>query len=126
MKKFGIKKLNLRPESRASLLNQFPPQFERVAASHITLEHGELSDEEFTNINEVCVIGYQSTSYLEVLVVSINGSYTRSSDNGILHITLSTASSVVPVCSNEVLTQKLFDPLCRIPIDVTPQTQLFC
>lgn len=124
MKKFGIKKLNLAPESRALLLQQFPPQLEKVTASHITLEHGVLSDEEIA-IEDICVIGYQSTSYLETLVVAIDGSCTRNSDNGILHITLSTAPSIAPVCSNEVLLQKLFQPVCPVPITVIPETQLF-
>jgi hypothetical protein len=83
-----------------------------------------LSDDELATDN-ICVVGYQSTSYLETLVVAIDGSYTRKSDNGILHITLSTAPSVSPVCSNEVLVQKLYQPVCPIPISVTPETQLF-
>lgn len=124
MMKFGIKKLNLTPESRAILLQHFPPHLEEVIASHITLEHGVLSDDELATDN-ICVVGYQSTSYLETLVVAIDGSYTRKSDNGILHITLSTAPSVSPVCSNEVLVQKLYQPVCPIPISVTPETQLF-
>lgn len=123
--KYGIKKLTLTPESRAVLLQQFPPHLENVAASHITLEHGRLSDTDFDAIEEVNVIGYQSTSYLEVLVVSINGSYNRPSDNGILHITLSTSPSVPPVCSNEVLAQKLFQPLCHLPLQVESQVQYF-
>lgn len=121
----GLKKLTLTDSSREILLSHFPPKFPSVHATHITLEHGELSEQHY-DLNNVSVIGYQSTSYLEVLVVSINDAITRQSDKQFLHITLSTLQDIPPVCSNDVLNELLFEPLISaLPLQVELQTIQF-
>ena len=118
---YGIKKLTLTDSSKAMLLSHFPPKFTSVHATHITLEHGILSDQHY-DLHNVNVIGYQSTSYLEVLVVTINDSCTRSSDKQILHITLSTLQGISPVCSNDVLNELLYQPITiALPLQVELQ-----
>lgn len=118
----GIKQLTLTDSSREILLSHFPPKFPSVHATHITLEHGELSEQHY-DLDNVNVIGYQATSYLEVLVVSINNAITRQSDKQILHITLSTLRDIPPVCSNDVLNELLYQPLTNaLPLQVKLQT----
>ena len=91
---------------------------------HITLEYGNLSDTDYL-FSKVSVVGYQSTSYLEVLVVAIDNDCTRPFDKEILHITLSTDSGISPVCSNYVLSAKLFESKPELELDVEFQTKLF-
>jgi hypothetical protein len=123
--KFGRVFLELTEASRAKLLKHFPPKFSEVFAKHISLEHGLLSDHEY-RFKNVVVTGYQSTSYLDVLVVEVDGSCMRFSDKQVLHITLSAKPGIAPVCSNDVLSELLYQPCdLRLPLDVTLQTQYF-
>jgi hypothetical protein len=121
----GLKKLTLTDTSRDLLLSHFPPKFSSVHATHITIEFGDLSEQHY-DLHDVKVIGYQATSYLEVLVVSINNAITRRQDKQILHITLSTLHGIPPVCSNDVLNELLYQPLTNaLPLQVELQTITF-
>lgn len=123
--KYGRTYLKLSDTSRDSLLKHFPPKFSKVFAEHITLEYGLLSETDY-QFSSVSVIGYQCTSYLEVLVVAIDGNYTRHFDKGILHITLSAEPGISPVCSNYVLNAKHYEPhQPELVLDVEFQTKLF-
>ena len=122
--KYGRAFLKLTKKSREELLKHYPPRFSQVLAEHITLEYGNLSDTEYL-FSKVSVVGYQSTSYLEVLVVAIDNDCTRHFDKELLHITLSTDSGISPVCSNYVLSAKLFESKPELELDVEFQTKLF-
>ena len=125
MTNFGRAFLKLTDQSRDKLLLHYPPRFSEVFAEHITLEFGTLSDTDY-RFSKVSVVGYQSTSYIEVLVVAIDGNYTRPSDNGILHITHSAKPGINPVCSNYVLTASLFESeQPELELDVEFQRKLF-
>jgi hypothetical protein len=121
---FGIKQLKLSNESIQAIQKNFPLKYEIVLCSHITLEFGRLSDTDYQPSN-VAIIGYQETSYLQVLVVSIDGSTMRSSDKKILHITLSHKPGITPVTSNDVLENMLFEKVTPLAITVSPDTVIF-
>ncbi|HAQ48660.1 MAG TPA: hypothetical protein DCR37_06400 [Glaciecola sp.] len=121
--KIGLKKLVLSKDSRDQLLSRFPPKF-APNSKHVTLEFGPLSSND-DDVSSVTVVGYQSSSYLEVLVVEMNGSSTRRSDNKTLHITHSLKPGVPPVCSNDVLEEMLWHPISPITVEVTPKTVNF-
>jgi|GEM_PF-5086094 len=125
MIKFGHLFLELTESSREKLLKHYPPKFSEVFAKHISLEHGLLSENEY-QVSNVVVIGYQSTSYLDVLVVEIDGSCMRLSDKKLLHITLSAKPGIAPVCSNDVLTELLYQPSNqRLPLDIQLKAKYF-
>lgn len=122
---YGRCYLKLSESSKAEVLKQFPPKFSVVYASHITLEHGLLSNTVY-RYSDVSIVGYQSTAYLEVLVVALDGNCTRQSDKKLLHITLSTLPNVPPVCSIDVLSEMLYQPVkLDLQLDVTFQSTLF-
>lgn len=122
---YGRSYLKLSESSRSEVLKLFPPKFSVVYATHITLEHGLLSDTEYRYSN-VSIVGYQSTTYLEVLVVALDGKCTRPSDKQLLHITLSTLPNVPPVCSVDVLSEMLYQPSkLDLQLDVTFHTTPF-
>jgi hypothetical protein len=123
MQQYGLKKLVISHSSREKLLATFPPLF-NAKSEHITLEFGELSMSEI-DVSKVEIVGYQKTGYLEVLVVSINGSTTRSSDKQILHCTHSLKDGIPPVCSNDVLNELLYQPVKPIKIEVSSETHYF-
>lgn len=120
----GIKKLLLTEDSKAILIKDFPPKF-NVTCSHVTIEHGFLSDEDISEIKTIHVIGYQSTGYLEVFVVSVNDSPIRQSDKELLHITHSLKNNVAPVCANDVLREMLFVPIKPMELTVEPSIVIF-
>lgn len=123
--KYGRIFLELSDSSREELLKHFPPRFSEVLAKHISLKHGLLSDHEY-RFENVVVIGYQFTSYLDVLVVEVDGNCTRLTDKKLLHITLSTKPGIAPVCSNDVLSEMLFQPCdLRLALDVELQVKYF-
>jgi hypothetical protein len=119
----GIKKLLLTEDSRSILMNAFPPKF-NVACSHVTIEHGFLSDEDISEIKTIHVIGYQSTGYLEVFVISVNGNPIRKTDKELLHITHS-LNNVAPVCANDVLRELLYEQIEPMELTVEPSIVLF-
>jgi hypothetical protein len=123
MQLFGLKKLVISQSSREKLLATFPPLY-NAKSEHITLEFGALNMSDI-DLSGVEIVGYQKTSYLEVLVVSINGSITRSSDKQILHCTHSLKDGIAPVCSNDVLNELLYQPVNPIKIEVLSETQYF-
>lgn len=120
----GIKKLTLTKQSQEKLINSFPPKF-LVACSHVTMEFGKFTDLDITHIERISVIGYQSTSYLEVLVVSVEGTSVRNNDKSILHITHSLKPNVAPVCSNYVLNELLYHKINPLELNVVPTIILF-
>ncbi|WP_338455114.1 hypothetical protein [uncultured Alteromonas sp.] len=125
MAKFGRAFLKLTDSSREKLLKLYPPRFSAVLAEHITLEHGSLTDTDY-QFSKVSVVGYQSTSYLDVLVVAIDGSCIRPFDKGVLHITLSTQPGIAPACSNYVLSVKQYEKTeSNLELDVEFQTKIY-
>lgn len=114
--KYGLKKLVLSDASRKLVLTAFPPLYETTFGKHITLEHGPLSSQE-NQCGNVEIIGYQKSSYLEVLVVSLDGSCTRDSDKQ--------KKGIPPVHSNDVLKEMLFEKISPIKIEVIPETVYF-
>lgn len=109
--------------SRAALLSQFEPQFERVICHHVTYRYGVLSTDPLPPAADIKVVGYASNDAIEALVVTVDGSEKRV-DGKIYHITLSLdPEKAKPVDSNRLLTngwEKLNSP---ISIATTPAFQ---
>ena len=98
----------LTESSREMLLKRFPPRYPDVIAHHITLSLGKGAPEHAT----IKVIGYVTDGVgLEALLVSVNGSSVRGSDNTRYHITWSIdrAAGYKPVHSNRVISENKSD-----------------
>ncbi len=101
----------LTESSRAMLLERFPARFPDVIAHHVTLSLGKGAPEHAT----IQVIGYVTDGVgLEALLVSVNGSSVRGSDNTRYHITWSIdrAAGYKPVDSNRVISENEQDIFC--------------
>lgn len=78
----------LDPESKAKILEKFPPKFSEVRGDHITYLYGVPRPVSLPSAESVQVVGYASNDVIEAVVVSIDGSTMRT-DGEIYHITLS-------------------------------------
>lgn len=110
----------LTPESRAELLEIFPPKFDRVFAHHITLLYGVNADEPVPAMpSSVEVVGYILENGVEALLCSVDGRIKRPTGSK-FHITWSLDKGRMPVASNRYVddAQMLDTP---IPISVIPK-----
>mgnify|MGYP004047763979 CR=1 FL=1 len=86
----GYTALKLSDDSRAQILEAFPPQFSNVACDHITLNFGVDQSSPLPDGEHVIeIIGHAiNKDGIEALVVTVNGQDTRK-DGSPYHITLS-------------------------------------
>lgn len=117
---------NLTETSRAKLLAEFPPQFSKVVAHHITIEFGVDNSTPLppTPVNAE-VIGYAKNEKIECVVVRIDGKTRRPVDGKLLHITLSHSEDAKPVMSNDLLMDVEYTAISPIKIEVTPTFNKF-
>lgn len=96
----------LTPESRAHVIDNFPPKYPEVIAHHVTYRFGVPKGESclYGNIVSVRVIGYAVEDGIEALVVAVNGQ-DRRPDGRFYHITLSLDRNKgkKPQMSNEMI-----------------------
>lgn len=98
---------------RARVLAAFPPTYEVVKCSHITLE---IDDETIPQDAEVVIVGHIYHDGVEALVVTVDGTSTRP-DGRTFHLTLSLAEGRASKESNDVLAAYPFEPVQPFPIE---------
>lgn len=77
------------PESRAAILERFPPRFSDVICHHVSERFGVPgSSKVMPAPAAITVVGYTSDASLEALIVTVNGTTVRP-DGSVYHITLS-------------------------------------
>ena len=94
----------LEEEARASLLEMFPPKYNKTIAHHITLEFGVGEATAIPEDAEIAIIGHvDNHDGLEALVVTVDGTAARP-DGGYYHITWSlNPLRYKPVDSNKLV-----------------------
>lgn len=108
--------LVLNDQTRATLVERFPPKYKDFIGHHITLKFGVPKDTDLPlQPRDVKVVGYASDDSLEAFVVSVDGKVNRP-DGSTYHITwsLDRSKGRKPVDSNKLLTkgyQKLDNPI---------------
>ena len=113
---------SLTPESRARVLQVFPPHFAQELARHITIRFGVFEDANLPPApTSAQVIGYVTDGEgVEALIISVDGTENRPAfDPGVFHLTLSLAPGRQPKESNLVIQQyarTVVDP--PLPLDV--------
>ena len=113
----------LSPESRAALLERFPPRFSDVICHHVTERFGVPKSRKFMPLPaEIIVVGYASDASLEALVVTVNGTTARP-DGLIYHITLSLERSQgrKPADSNRLIASNGWSKVPPLTIEAVPQ-----
>lgn len=113
----------LSPESRAAILQRFPPKFSDVICHHVTERFGVPESKKFMPAPaEIIVVGYACDASLEALVVTVNGATARP-DGMVYHITLSLERSEgrKPVDSNRLIASAGWGTVSPLTIDVLPQ-----
>lgn len=108
--------------SREALEARFPPKYPKFIGHHITYQFGVPANTEVPPPAQLKVVGrVDSGDGLEALVVSINGSTSRT-DGKTYHITWSLdPGKYKPADSNDVLASKRFTLTRAIPISATPE-----
>lgn len=96
----------LTPESRAHVIDNFPPKYPEVIAHHVTHRFGVPKGDSslYGKIVHIRVIGYAVEDGIEALVVAVNGQ-DRRPDGKFYHITLSLDRNKgkKPQMSNEMI-----------------------
>jgi hypothetical protein len=113
----------LTPESRAAILERFPPKFSDVICHHVTERFGVPGSKKFMPVPaEIIVVGYACDATLEALVVTVNGKTARP-DGMVYHITLSLERSAgrKPVDSNRLIAAAGWSSVAPLAIDAVPQ-----
>jgi hypothetical protein len=113
----------LTPESRAAILERFPPRFGDVICHHVTERFGVPGSRKFMPVPaKIMVVGYATDASLEALVVSVNGSTARP-DGSVYHITLSLERSAgrKPVDSNRLIASAGWSRVAPLEIEAFPQ-----
>lgn len=107
----------LSPQSRAKLLEAFPPQYAKVRCDHITYKFGVPKDAELPEQPKVVeVVGYiVDETGLEGFLVSIDGNTVRP-DGSKYHITLSLDQDRKSVETNDFVDEAV--AIDAIPINV--------
>jgi hypothetical protein len=110
-----------RDGERDSLLESFPPTYERVIADHVTLQAGASEDTPLPREVGAQVVGRANDgSSLECLVVEIEGTTDRP-DGSTYHITWSLGPGRMAKESNDVLRERGWQRIDRpIPIELEP------
>ena len=105
--------------TRKTLLEMFPPKYDKVVAHHITFAFN-VTEEDVPPEAIASVVGYRdSFDGLEVLVVEVNGS-TERDDGSVYHITWSLDPDMyTPKDSNKLL-ETGFKKISPFMIDVKP------
>ena len=105
----GISVYMLSEESRATLAEAYPPQFEKFVGHHVTYNFGASDTDDLPPAGEYYVVGYAyekerriNGSGIEALVVSIDGTVNRP-DGKVYHITWSHGSSYAAKDSNRIV-----------------------
>jgi hypothetical protein len=114
----------LSPESRAAILERFPPRFGDVICHHVTERFGVPKSRKFMPPPaEIVVVGYACDASLEALVVSVNGKTTRP-DGLVYHITLSMERSEgrKPAESNHLIASTGWSKVPPLKIEAVAQT----
>jgi hypothetical protein len=110
-------------ESRAAILNRFPPKFGDVICHHVTERFGVPKSKKFLpEPAQIVVVGYACDVSLETLIVTVNGT-TRRPDDMVYHITLSLERSKgrKPVDSNHLIASLGWSNVEPLPIVTSPQ-----
>lgn len=113
----------LTPESRAAVLERFPPRFGDVICHHVTERFGIAAGEGCVPAPaEISIVGYASDDSLEALVVAVNDQTMRP-DGMVYHITLSLDRSKgrKPVDSNRLIAAKGWDSVAPLAIETVPR-----
>jgi hypothetical protein len=113
----------LTPESRAAILERFPPKFSDVICHHVTERFGVPGSKKFMPAPaDIIVVGYACDATLEALVVTVNGKTARP-DGMVYHITLSLERSAgrKPVDSNRLIAAAGWSSVAPLAIDAVPQ-----
>ncbi len=113
----------LTPESRAAVLERFPPRFADVICHHVTERFGMAAGEACVpKPAQISIVGYASDDSLEALVVAVNGQTMRP-DGMVYHITLSLDRSKgrKPVDSNRLIASKGWDSVAPLAIETVPR-----
>ncbi|MFC3215091.1 hypothetical protein [Novosphingobium panipatense] len=109
----------LKPDERAQLLDQFPPNWPDVIADHVTLKAHASSKEPLPLQKAAEIVGsVDDGEGLQALIVSIGGSTDRP-DGSTYHITwsLDRSRGRKAVQSNDVIADRGWEPL-PVPIQV--------
>ena len=106
-------------DEREVLLERFPPKYENAVADHVTLRLGATPETPLPRLPETArIVGRADDgSSLECLVVEMDGTTDRP-DGSTYHITWSLGSHRKARESNDLLRDKVWEPL-PAPIDVT-------
>ena len=112
----------LSEESRNTLMEKFPPKYEKVIAHHITVEFGVPKGTPPPEEADLKVLGYaDSGDGLEALVVSVNGSPKRE-DGKHFHVTWSLDPvKYKPVDSNDLIGYGQYTLMLPSVIDTTAE-----
>jgi len=100
----GYSAFNLTKDSKAFLLEKFCPSFSKVIAHHVTYKFNVSDNDPLPKETVVKVVGYAKNSFIECVVVEVNGDSERP-DGKIYHITISHKEGHKPVESNDLLTK---------------------
>ena len=98
-------------ESRAKILEAYPPKFSEIICHHVTLEYGVPFPIHTDPIRDIKIVNHCIGDDIECFVVEIKGRSERK-DGGVLHLTYSHQEGVKAVKSNQIL-QEVMKP--RIP-----------
>ena len=101
----------LSDQTRAQLLEKFPPTYAKVVAHHVTLKFGVTSDEPLPSEHEGVIVGTVDDGMgVQALVLKIGGTSARPG-GGVYHITWSLGTGRKPVESNHVIASQGFVPV---------------
>lgn len=113
----------LTPESRAMILERFPPRFGDVVCHHVTERFGVPGNRKLMPLTaEIIIVGHASDDSLEALIVSVNG-VTARPDGMVYHITLSLDRSKgrKPADSNRLIASAGWRSVPPLAIETVPQ-----
>lgn len=99
---------------RATLLETFPPRYERVVAHHVTL-WGHRENAHIPQAAKILIVGHADNGRdLECYVASVDGE-TRRPDGSVYHVTwsLDPETGVAPKDSNRLLQESEWAPLAE-------------
>jgi hypothetical protein len=111
-------------DERERLLEQFPPEYDRTIADHVTLHAGASEDTPLPKEVEARVVGRADDGEsLECLVVEIDGT-THRPDGSTYHITWSLGPGRRAKESNDVLSKQGWEEIRR-PIEIRIEPSRF-
>jgi hypothetical protein len=108
---------------RSRLLSLFPAVYPDVVAHHITRTFGVTEDEPLPEETQAVVVGIANDGErVQALVCEVGGTTTRP-DGKTYHVTwsLDREQGAKPAMSNDVIREKKWDAVPRIPFKVIPK-----